>query len=172
MTLHPNPAERAAFACFDALMRAVAEPGLTRQLPDAGPAVIAQTLLDRETTAHADDPAVLAGTGTRLAPMERADYVFAPATAEVAGRLYTGDLLYPDAGATLIAPATLGSGIRLRLTGPGIETQRIVQVGGIDPAFWGARRAVLRYPLGFDLILIDGATIIALPRSTTIEVLS
>jgi alpha-D-ribose 1-methylphosphonate 5-triphosphate synthase subunit PhnH len=67
---------------------------------------------------------------------------------------------------------TLGSGIQLRLTGPGIETQRIVHVGGIDPAFWDARHAAIRYPLGFDLILIDRATIIALPRSTTIEVLS
>jgi len=121
MTLHPNPAERAAFACFDALMRAVAEPGLTRQLPDAGPAVIAQTLLDRETTAHADDPAVLAGTGTRLAPMERADYVFAPATAEVAGRLYTGDLLYPDAGATRdCAGRPWAAAYGCAVTGPGI----------------------------------------------------
>jgi alpha-D-ribose 1-methylphosphonate 5-triphosphate synthase subunit PhnH len=138
-------------------MRAMAEPGLPRHLPQAGAAVVAQTLLDRETSAHADDPAVLTGTGARAAPITQAEYVFAPATADVARALFTGDLLYPDAGATLIAPATLGAGTELRLTGPGIETQRIVQLGGIDPAFWDARRAAIRYPL---------------PRSTTIEVLS
>ena len=43
-------------------------------------------------------------------------------------------------------------------------------LGGIDPAFWDARRAAISSPLGFDLILLDGARAIALPRSTEVEV--
>jgi alpha-D-ribose 1-methylphosphonate 5-triphosphate synthase subunit PhnH len=71
----------------------------------------------------------------------------------------------------MVAEARFGTGQRLRLTGPGIETFAEVALDGIAPAFWAMRAALCRYPAGFDLFLICGAQVIGLPRSTTIEVL-
>lgn len=82
-----------------------------------------------------------------------------------------GSDLYPDQGATVIAPASFGEGRTLRLTGPGIETFAILAVGGLAEGLWPLRAARCRYPAGFDLFLTCGAQVIGLPRSTRIEVL-
>jgi alpha-D-ribose 1-methylphosphonate 5-triphosphate synthase subunit PhnH len=66
--------------------------------------------------------------------------------------------------------ASFGQGQRLRLTGPGIETHTDIALSGI-PGIWALRAARCRYPAGFDLFLICGATVMGLPRSTQIEVL-
>jgi alpha-D-ribose 1-methylphosphonate 5-triphosphate synthase subunit PhnH len=167
----PTQDEAVALAAFEAIMRAMAEPGRSFELPEPGPACIARALIDREVRAHAADSSfvkVLAALDARLAPIETADYVFAPATPDLPARLHGGTLTYPEAGATLITPIRLGTGPAVRLTGPGIETAREVRVG-LEPAFWAARKAALRYPLGFDLILHDGAAVLAVPRSTLVE---
>lgn len=170
--LAPTEDESAAIDTFEAVMRAMAEPGRLFDLPEPGPACIARALIDREVRAHAADSAMadmLATLDAHLAPLEAAEYVFAAATPDLPARLHPGTLTYPEAGATLIAPARRDTGPAVRLTGPGIETHREVLVG-LDAAFWTARAAALRYPLGFDLILHDGAAVLAVPRSTLAEV--
>lgn len=162
-----------AAATFDALMRAAAEPGRIWPLPGSDPALMAEALLDREVSVHATDPVLavrIAALGALAADQEAADYVFAPARADLPSRMKTGTLADPDLGATLIAPAVFGRGTSLRLTGPGIAIARDIAVEGIPAAFWTARAAALRYPRGFDIFLHDGASVIGLPRSTQIEV--
>jgi len=85
--------------------------------------------------------------------------------------LRIGTLAYPDDAATLFATARLGSGQRLSLTGPGIKDSVTIEIGGIDRSFWQMRRKAIRYPLGWDLYLVDGKRLLGIPRSTTIEVL-
>lgn len=172
----PTPEAARTAAAFEAAMWALARPGERRPLPDPGPLALAHALLDRETTVCAEGAlaATLAATGARPAPLSEAAHVFAPLArdaAALAAALTVGEHAYPDRGATLIAPATFDAGTRLRLTGPGIDGARDIALGGIDPGFWPARAARLRYPLGFEVLLIDGDRVIGLPRTTGIEVL-
>ncbi|MDZ4135694.1 MAG: phosphonate C-P lyase system protein PhnH [Paracoccaceae bacterium] len=170
--IFPDEDARAG-ATFDALMWALAEPGTIRNLPEPGLFGLAHALIDRECSFHADEtlePRILAFGGL-AAPIERAEFVFAEATPDLPLRLFAGDLAYPDRGATLISPAIVGAGAALRLTGPGIKGARSLCLGGIPAAFWTARARALRYPLGFDMFVLDGAQVIGLPRTTEIEVL-
>lgn len=172
----PDARERRDNATFHALMTALSRPGIAQDLPEPGAAPIASALLDRECRAYTDDPAfapVLQQTGAALVPLAEADHLFvglgsAGAVAAL-GEASVGSFLYPDDGATAIAPARIGEGTRLRLTGPGIDGSVSVQLGGIDPALWEARRRLCRYPEGIDLFFIDGARVIGLPRSTAVQ---
>lgn len=76
----------------------------------------------------------------------------------------------PHTSATLLLEVTsLAAGPGLRLTGPGIEHQHSLDVGGVAPAFWQERRArEHHFPRGADLVLTCGPRLAALPRSTRI----
>ena len=176
--LSPDADEIFANAGFDALMWALARPGTIQSLPAPGFSAIIASLIDRECTFHTtrtDLSAPLAATGARPVRLGEADYVFAglATSHEIAPmeRLKQGNLLYPDDSATLIVPARLGEGLRLKLSGPGIDGVAHVSIGGIDRAFWDLRETHVRYPLGFDLYVVDGSRVIGIPRSTKVEVL-
>ncbi|MFK0207010.1 phosphonate C-P lyase system protein PhnH [Agrobacterium sp. NPDC090283] len=179
LSLTPTADDSRTNAAFDALMWALGRPGLIRTLPFAGFETLAESLLDRECTFYvADDAALdrrLADTGAHRALLDRAEYVFAPlgcaAEVEALSALRSGSLAYPDEAATLFAPARIGSGQALRLTGPGIKGSLTIEIGGIDPSFWAMREKAIRYPLGWDLYLVDADRLVGLPRSTKIEVL-
>ena len=162
-----------AGATFDALMWALAEPGAPQSFPEPGMFGLAHALIDRESSFHADTELSrrILALGGLPAAMEKADFVFAEASVDLPARLYPGDAIYPDAGATLISPAGFDCGARLRLTGPGIKGSRDLSLCGIAPGFWAARARAMRYPLGFDIFLLDGPRVIGLPRTTQIEVL-
>ncbi|NJM82267.1 MAG: phosphonate C-P lyase system protein PhnH [Tabrizicola sp.] len=174
----PDAFETRTNATFEALMWALSRPGTAQDLPAPGMAGIAETLVDRECRVWCDDPALadrIACFGAALTPLPRADHCFlslaGTGTLDRLAHVALGSALYPDAGATLVAEAHFGSGTRLRLTGPGIETAADLRLDGIAPEFWALRTALCRYPAGFDLFLICGAAVIGLPRSTAIEVL-
>ncbi|MFP1644585.1 phosphonate C-P lyase system protein PhnH [Pontitalea aquivivens] len=182
MTLHatpvPDAAETRANATFEALMWALSRPGTVQHLPQSGAWAIAEALVDRECRAFTDDPALapqLVALGAALVVPAQADHAFVslgtPAGVRTLAQLPAGSALYPDEGATVVAEVRLGTGQRLRLTGPGIESTAEIAVDGIDPGFWAARAARCRYPEGIDLFLICGTAVIGLPRSTRIEVL-
>lgn len=179
LALLPTTDDSRTNASFEELMWALARPGLPRNLPFAGLFVLAESLIDRECSFHVSGDAALARrlaeTGARPATLDRADYVFAPigSTADVAALagLRIGTLAYPDEAATLFAPARFGAGQTLRLTGPGIRDAVTIEVDGVDPAFWAMRAKAIRYPLGWDLYLVDGDRLAGIPRSTKIEVL-
>ncbi len=177
MSLHPTPSEFEARtnATYAALMWALSRPGLVRDLPGTGQAQIAEALIDRECAVHCNDPelaAHCARAGAQLVAPAEADHVFldGAVTPGLVESLRCGSDLYPEDGATLIVDADLTSGAPLRLTGPGIDGALTVTVGGLPDGFWADRARAARYPMGFELFLLDGARVMGLPRSTKVEV--
>jgi alpha-D-ribose 1-methylphosphonate 5-triphosphate synthase subunit PhnH len=87
-----------------------------------------------------------------------------------------GTMLYPDQAATLFvgcqlenAPEDTTAAI-LRLTGPGIQGERYIRVSGLPAEFWALRQRASRFPLGWDIFLVDvTGKVIGLPRSTRID---
>lgn len=177
MSLHPVPLdfEARCNAVFDAVMWSLARPGVMRDLPQAGLAQVVEALIDRECAVHCRDEALAMlarRTGAELAGLEAADHVFAETvTPEMPDRLACGSDLHPEDGATLVAGAVFGTGQRLRLTGPGVDGEVIVTIGGLPVDFWQRRARAMRYPMGFEMLLVDGARLIGVPRSTVVEVL-
>lgn len=174
----PDAFEARTNATFEALMWALSRPGTVQDLPSPDVAGIAEALLDRECRVFCDNVLLagkIASFGAALVPVALADHCFM-SLEDASGReqlahVLVGSDLYPDAGATLFAAARFGTGAKLRLTGPGIETSVEISVEGVAAEFWSLRAAQCRYPAGFDLFLVCGAQVIGLPRSTQIEVL-
>lgn len=176
----PSAAETRDNAAFAALMGALARPGTIHDLPVTGTpplATLALALVDLECSVMTDDPAlgqVIAATGARLVPASRADHAFlsgVEAGLATLAALPAGSALYPDAGATLVLPARLGEGPLLRLSGPGIDGLAEIRLGGLPPGFLDLRAARCRYPEGVEIAFLDGARLVALPRSTRVEFL-
>lgn len=172
----PDQTEARSNASFEALMWAMSRPGEKRLLPEPGLGSIIEALIDLECAVFADSAelgAQLAATGARIAPEPgMADHVFLDAMDRTGAGLHAincGTALYPDEGATLVARVA-HSGQRLRLMGPGIEGMREVALD-LAPQFWAQRERLCAYPAGFDLVLVDGPAVIAIPRSTKVEVL-
>ena len=173
----PDAFEARTNATFEALMRALSRPGTVADLPAPGIAGIAEALLDRECRVFCDDPGLadrIASFGAVLTPAPLADHCFVSLDSAAAldrlAQVQVGSALYPDAGATVVTSARFGTGQRLRLTGPGIETFTDIALDGLAFGLWALRAKLCRYPAGFDLFLICGAQVIGLPRSATIEV--
>ena len=178
MTVTPRPSafETRCNAAYEALMWALARPGLIRYLPEPGQAAILDALIDRECAVCCDPPALAelaARSGAALVPLEGADHVFLPAlhSADRLRALRLGSDMHPEDGATLVLDANLSTGSRLRLSGPGIDGTLDVTVGGLPEGFWQERAQVMRYPMGFEIFLVDGTRVIGLPRSVKVEVL-
>jgi alpha-D-ribose 1-methylphosphonate 5-triphosphate synthase subunit PhnH len=173
-------ADAATYATFQALMSALSHPGRGYPLPTATgtPAIdlIAQTLLDLETTyftPEADVARLLARTGARARNANEAAYHVYTRVDEAALSMIrhasVGTLAFPDTAATLILGCTLGAGAALRLAGPGIRTEAHLHVGGLPDDFWAVRQHTNRFPLGWDVFLVDGWQVVGLPRSTSVE---
>lgn len=174
MGAHPTPSdfEARTNATYEALMWALSRPGLTRDLPAAGQAGIIETLIDRECAVYCDDPdmaELAARGGAAMVAPEKADHLFlCQPPAQLTG-LRQGADMYPEEGATLVIPVSLGRGDTLRLTGPGVDGAITVPLAGIPHAFWAERQRVMRYPMGFEIFLLDGAKVIGIPRTTVVE---
>ena len=86
-------------------------------------------------------------------------------------RFNPGHQEYPDRSATLIIQVNrmeVGNGVRL--TGPGIKHEMLLNVVGLEDRFWTALKANhARYPLGYDVILATDTEIASLPRSVKAE---
>lgn len=161
---------------FHALLWSLSRPGQVRTLPAAGETALIAALLDRECAVSCDDPLLIPAimeTGAAVADIVMADHVFLGQFTNPA-RLQDvrlGSDLYPDDGATVIVRGMIGSGPWLRLTGPGVDGALDIQLGGISAEFWQTRKNLIRYPMGFDLFVLDGSKVMGLPRSTHVEVL-
>ncbi|MCE9941055.1 phosphonate C-P lyase system protein PhnH [Serratia liquefaciens] len=82
-----------------------------------------------------------------------------------------GSEISPEFSATVIVQlASLEQGAALRLTGPGIEHQRIISPQ-LPPALLDyLLNRPQRFPLGLDFLLTCGECLLALPRTTHVEV--
>lgn len=178
MTAHPVPSdfETRTNATYKALMWALSRPGLIRRMPATGQTGVVEALLDRECNIHCADSTlapIAARTGAALVGLNRADHLFFDQLpdADTLGTINLGSDLYPETGATLVCNVVLGQGLRLRLTGPGCNGAVDAQVEGLPDGFWQSRARLMRYPMGFELFLIDGAQVLGVPRSCHVEVL-
>lgn len=172
----PSAAETRTNAAFDALLWALSRPGLPRNLPEPGEGCIIEALLDRECRVYAADPGLIPAimrTGAEIADIARADHVFLGSAdqAAVLKEIALGSDLYPDDGATVVVRGRLQDGPTIRLTGPGIDGALDLRVAGLPDGFWATRAAVSRYPMGFELFILDGARVVGIPRSSHVEVL-
>jgi alpha-D-ribose 1-methylphosphonate 5-triphosphate synthase subunit PhnH len=180
----PTPFEAKTNASFEAVMWAFSYPGRVQNLllepHENAFARIADSLLDAETSAHSSDANLehhLRATGAKIKPLEQAEYVFLPdgfsigqvdVVALEAAQI--GSMLVPEAAAMLIIATAIGSGARLRLSGPGISDLLEVNLD-LPLEFLTLRERVLAYPIGWDVLLVDGANVVGLPRTTRIEVI-
>lgn len=171
-----SPAEALARETFLALMWALSYPGRAQALPAVASdpfVAIAETLLDLETSYYTPDAALaaaLARTGARALPADAAAYHFYPAlpALELLKAASVGTMLYPDTAAALVIGCQFDAGVSARLSGPGIQGSAALRVD-LPAAFFELRAACMRYPLGWDVFLVDGARVIGLPRTTMIE---
>ena len=169
-----TPFEAGTHATFEALMWAFSYPGRVRAR-EGGFRAVADALLDLETSVYTDDAALethLRATGAKLKSLGDAEYVFLPALHDLAPlrAIKRGTTLEPDRAATLVIGARLKTGTRLHLTGPGIQSSLELRID-LPLEFWGLREEVVSYPIGWDVLLIDGSRVLGLPRTTRIEVL-
>ncbi|MGD8910591.1 MAG: phosphonate C-P lyase system protein PhnH [Chromatiales bacterium] len=104
---------------------------------------------------------------------EQADYLLCCGHQAPTFEPKLGSLPSPECSATLVVEVTSlnGGELHLNLSGPGIRERRECAVAGLDPD-WLARRQswVCGFPLGVDLILVDREQVMALPRTTRVEV--
>ena len=172
---------------FRALLAAMSEPGTLQRLtaaiePPAGLSQAATNVL--LTLADQDTPIWFApsvdGTGAgyvrfhcgapiTVSPEDARLAVIDGATPDACLSAFdAGDDRYPDRSATVIVQcAQLTGGPAVSLSGPGIRGLRNISPSGLRAGFWeeiAANNA--RYPMGVDLVLVAGADIMALPRST------
>lgn len=95
---------------------------------------------------------------------------------------YAGNEEYPDSSTTVIVELnslSLASAATtnqvLRLTGPGIKTQVEIDRGSMPVSFTEfleQRQEHYAFPLGSDLLLVSGESLLAIPRTTKIEVIA
>jgi alpha-D-ribose 1-methylphosphonate 5-triphosphate synthase subunit PhnH len=161
-------------------MWALSHPGRVQHLPVSGLRAfeaIGAALIDLETSFYTPDGAlahVLARSGARAAAIAVAAYQFYPELTQhdldPLNDAPVGSYAYPDESASLMIGCKFGGDTLLTLRGPGIQGSCTLRVSGIQEAFWPLRASAARYPLGWDIWLIDGDRIVGLPRSTVVEV--
>jgi len=177
---------------FRALLEAIAQPGTVQTIgagltPPAplshAAAAMLLTLVDFETPLWLDtaarQPAVEAWVRFHCG----APLVDDPGTARFAlvadpmssllplDRFPIGDDAFPDRSATVIVAVDgLTTGGGWRLSGPGIEQEARLEVGGLPPGFasaWLENRGL--FPCGVDLFLTADDRVAALPRTVRLE---
>jgi alpha-D-ribose 1-methylphosphonate 5-triphosphate synthase subunit PhnH len=177
---------------FRQLMEAVARPGTRRDLgpavdPPAGlstaAAAAALTLFDFETPVWLD-PALRGAEAEAWlrfhcgCPLtgEAKEAAFA-LVVDMAGAppLYAfnlGDAKYPDRSTTVILQVpSLDDGETVILTGPGVKDQAVVAAQGLPQGFWGQLQDNnAQFQFGVDVLLVSRQALIALPRSSRIQI--
>jgi alpha-D-ribose 1-methylphosphonate 5-triphosphate synthase subunit PhnH len=122
-------------------------------------------------------------TGAKPTAADQADFLIL-FDSNLLGKLddvRVGTLSYPDMGATAIvqveglSPAPMPGSLRLKLTGPGIESETVVFVKGASESFFETRRELnSEFPMGLDIFLTcdslsAGPCVLALPRTTRVD---
>ena len=147
--------------------------------------VTALTLLDREVTfsiiggdTQKMEEFFTAYTMATKECIQKADYLFITKQASKEQILSTfqqvkiGTLENPQESATIILETeSLESSGKLLLTGPGIKHSEEVSIAGFEQWLEVRYEANKEYPLGSDMILLDGkADVMCLPRTTVIKI--
>ncbi|QKJ87670.1 phosphonate C-P lyase system protein PhnH [Paramixta manurensis] len=173
---------------FRRILKAMSEPGVMVSLPlrqgwgalsPAATAVLL-TLVDGETPlwldAALDEEIVRTNlrfhTGAQLTGREDAPFALLHAGSAIDPlRFAAGDNLAPEKSTTLIVELpSLSGGLTLRLSGPGLRETRAVAPRLPESLLRYLRQRPALFPQGLDLILTCGEAMMALPRTTQVEV--
>jgi alpha-D-ribose 1-methylphosphonate 5-triphosphate synthase subunit PhnH len=183
MTWDPVHDSRAAFL---ACLRAQCSPGVPAgpmPAPSVSPdsdldaaAGVLLALLDDGCVLAVDGPetavhvaaAVCRTTGARLGAVQEADVVLVTGDAALAiGSAPRGSSRTPETGATIVATGS-PSGTDVRISGPGVPGERRVRLPATPAALAAFTAAAADYPCGVDLLLVQDAHVVALPRSSSV----
>lgn len=168
---------------FRLLLDAMAHPGQRKPLkarPESGSVslVVLATLLDAEVSLADPHNLLRCEDWNKLqvqsAPVESADYILCDGSQFPEFCPKIGTLPSPEKSATVILMVDhIGYGFtRLKLSGPGIAETVDLDIEGVLPE-WFARREdwTCSFPLGVDFIMIDTTQLVALPRTTKVEIM-
>lgn len=179
-----------AQGAFRAILAALSEPGIARDLPVAltppaglapATAIALLTLTDFETPVYLPEALRTGEAGQWLRFHAGAPIVAAPEAAHFAvldgagaapllSAFNPGHDQYPDRSTTLFVQCeSLAGGPGVTLAGPGIPGERSIAPKGLRPGFWREAEAnAALYPLGVDCLFCAGGSVLGLPRSTRI----
>ncbi|MGI4809136.1 MAG: phosphonate C-P lyase system protein PhnH [Janthinobacterium lividum] len=171
-------------AVFRSVMDAMARPGRVHrvngpEVPNLAQATAAVllTLVDGETPLWLDDRAgsawewIAFHCGARRAEAGAAQFAVVLGSMAALERFSAGSDEEPEGSATVILQVeALGAGEPLRLSGPGLEGEELLEVTGLPEGFAGFWQANSRlFPRGIDVILCAGDSLAALPRTVGIN---
>jgi alpha-D-ribose 1-methylphosphonate 5-triphosphate synthase subunit PhnH len=175
---------------FRAILEAMARPGSCQALAlngnevdsdaleDAYIAVLASlldnsvTLADPDMLISQDNTVLLQANST---DSEQADFILCRGDRMPDFELKLGTLPSPELSATIILIVKKiddrqQGDLNLRLSGPGINDQKYCAISGLNLQWLAAREEwISSFPLGVDLLLVDDAKVMALPRTTKVE---
>lgn len=173
---------------FRRILKAMSEPGVMVSLPlqhgwgSISPAATAVllTLVDRETPLWLDQAlhheTLLANlrfhTGAALTESHQAPFALLHARSDIdPQRFASGDNQSPEKSTTVIIEVpSLNGGLTLRLRGPGLMETRAIAPQLPEAMLQFLRQRPQRFPEGVDLIFTCGEAMMALPRTTQVEV--
>ena len=173
---------------FRRILKAMSEPGVLVSLPlqqgwgDLSPAATAVllTLVDQESALWLDgriDNEVVRSnlrfhTGVPIVAERDAPFALTHAAANPDPALFaSGDNMLPEKSTTLIVEVpSLSGGLTLRLSGPGLREPRAIAPQLPEAILHYLRERPHPFPQGVDLIFTCGEAMMALPRTTNVEV--
>ena len=184
-----NPVADAQYS-FRRILKALSEPGVCIQLPamqgfgalGSASACVLLTLIDQDTplwlSASLNDEILRKNlrfhTGAVLTDNPAAvSFALADPALDSATLLAfpCGDEMSPELATSVIVQlAGLTGGTSLRLSGPGIESSRTISPQLPDAVRDYLTRRPHRFPLGLDFMFTCGEELIAIPRTTRVEV--
>lgn len=173
---------------FRSVLDALAHPGRVVTVPSAleppaplgaATAAVCLTLLDFETPLWLDPAARTPEAVEYLrfhcgAPIceSRAEAAFSVVADALRlpslGSFQAGSDEYPDRSTTVIVQVDdIHEGIGRRLTGPGIDGERRLELEGVSGRIWGMLRENQGlFPRGIDVLVTAGSRLVGLPRTT------
>jgi alpha-D-ribose 1-methylphosphonate 5-triphosphate synthase subunit PhnH len=166
---------------YRALLEAMSRPGkvipIVQETSDQAYTAILATLLDAEVTlADPDgllDEEIWPMLQANSAKPQAADYLLCSGGKPPSFQPKLGSLPSPEQSATLIikVDSLIEGELNLFLSGPGVDGTVRCAITGLDPDWLTNRESwVSAFPLGADLLLVDETTVLALPRTTKVEV--
>ncbi|PXW44708.1 methylphosphonate degradation complex subunit PhnH [Erwinia sp. AG740] len=179
---------RDAQYAFRRILKAMSEPGVVVSLDhdngwdglSSSATAVVLTLMDRETPLWLDpalsQEVLLSNlrfhTGVKLVEREAAAFALLPVSRELSlVGFAAGDEMAPENSTTLVleVPA-LGGGRALRLSGPGIAEARMIAPQLPASVLDYLEQRPHAFPAGLDFLFTCGNALMALPRTTHVEV--
>lgn len=169
---------------FRSLMEVMSRPGKAENLAEftdgAAPVrALLATLLDAEVSLNDHHEVIDAADWPLLqaqsASVELANYIVCRGEQSPDFEPMLGTLSSPEHSVTIVLvidDLTAGNN-KLSLSGPGVNGEKTINISGLNRDWLSQREQwTSLFPLGVDLLIADNSHVMALPRTTKIEVAS